>query len=471
MVGHLSEIAAKESINISPQAITLVAQTAQGGLRDAESLLDQLSLLAGEVTPDRVWDLVGSVAEQDLLTLLDAIANNNPEALLDTTRKILDRGREPLIILQNLASLYRDLLIAQAAPNRQDLIACTPETWQSLVNFAQQFDTSAILQGQQHLRTAEVQIKNTTQPRLWLEVTLLGLLPGAQTTPQTQVNPTRINQPAAHKTAPTPQPTQITPTTPQPTQTTPNAPITPTAPQPTQITPNAPIIPTTPQPTQTTAHTQALPKSLDETWNQVLGYLPIPAQALFKQHGNLLSVDKDTAVVGLSPKLIKLAQGKLADVEQAFAQIYPQTLKVSLVAAHKSQIKPTSPNKEIPQNSSVPIPKPELVTIPETPEPTAVKEPAVEMPQQPVTTPTINNGLVAKKTNGVVPKPPSPPMEIQASSPGENRNWDADEVMVAAKRLAQFFDGEVVSLADDFSESMDSVGTSELREEIIEDDD
>ena len=502
MVGHLSEIAAKESINISPQAITLVAQTAQGGLRDAESLLDQLSLLAGEVTPDRVWDLVGSVAERDLLALLDAIANNNPEALLDTTRNILDRGREPLIILQNLAALYRDLLIAQAAPNRQDLIACTPQTCQSLVNFAQQFDTSAILQGQQHLRTAEVQIKNTTQPRLWLEVTLLGLLPGAQA----QVTPTRINQPAVNKTSPIPQSTQTTansqstPTTaqptqtahnsqpnptPKPTQTTANSQSTPTTAQPTQTAPNAQPNPTA-QPTQTapnaqitqtipnsqpTAHTQAPPKSLDEIWNQVLGDLPIPAQALFKQHGHLLSVNKDAAVVGLSPKLVKLAQGKLADVEQAFAQIYPQKLKVNLVAAHKSQIKTTSPNREIPQNGSVSIPKPELVTIPQTPEPTAVKQLAVEMPQQSITTPTINNGLVTKNTNGVFSKFPSQPMQIQVSSPGENRNWDADEVMVAAKRLAQFFDGEVVSLTDNFSESIDSIGTSDLAEEIIENDD
>ncbi|MDJ0674908.1 MAG: DNA polymerase III subunit gamma/tau [Calothrix sp. MO_167.B42] len=479
MVGHLSEIAANESINISTQAITLVAQTAQGGLRDAESLLDQLSLLAGEVTPDRVWDLVGSVAERDLLALLDAIAHNSPEALLDTTRQILDRGREPLIILQNLAAFYRDLLIAQAAPNRQDLIACTPETWQSLVNFARQFDANTILRGQQHLRTAEVQIKNTTQPRLWLEVTLLGLLPEAQTTPQTQVTPTRINQPAANKTVPASPPPQTTfnsqsnPTA-QPSQTTSNSQINPN-PQPTQTTPNSQITPN-PQPTQTapnsqtTAHTQAPPKSLDEIWNQVLGHLPIPAQALFKQHGHLLSVNQDAAVVGLSPKLVKLAQGKLADVEQAFAQIYPQKLEVSLVGTHQSQTKPTSHNREIPQHSSVPIPKPELVTIPQTPEPTPVKEPGVEMHQS-VATPTISNGLVTKKTNGVVPTSPSPPMQIQVSSPGENRNWDADEVMVAAKRLAQFFDGEVVSLTDDFSESIDSVVTSDLVEEIIEDND
>ncbi len=183
MVKHLSAIALNENINISADAVKLVAQIAQGGLRDAESLLDQLALMSGEVTPERVWDLVGSVSEQDLLVLLQAIAQNNPEAVLDSTRKILDRGREPLTILQNLAAFYRDLLIAKTAPSRQDLVACTDQTWKAIVEEAQDLHMSTILAGQQHLRTAEVQIKNTTQPRLWLEVTLLGLLPSANTQP------------------------------------------------------------------------------------------------------------------------------------------------------------------------------------------------------------------------------------------------------------------------------------------------
>ena len=58
-------IAEKELITIAKDALHLVAQISQGGLRDAESLLDQLSLLAGEVTVDRVWDLVGAVPEQE----------------------------------------------------------------------------------------------------------------------------------------------------------------------------------------------------------------------------------------------------------------------------------------------------------------------------------------------------------------------------------------------------------------------
>jgi len=63
--------------------VQLVAQVSQGGLRDAESLLDQLSLLSGQVTVERVWDLLGYCSEPDLIELLQAIARNNPEAVLD----------------------------------------------------------------------------------------------------------------------------------------------------------------------------------------------------------------------------------------------------------------------------------------------------------------------------------------------------------------------------------------------------
>uniref|UniRef100_UPI0025B369DC DNA polymerase III subunit gamma/tau n=1 Tax=Trichocoleus desertorum TaxID=1481672 RepID=UPI0025B369DC len=177
MVHHLSAIAHNESINIAPDAVQLVGQIAQGGLRDAESLLDQLSLLEGQVTVERVWDLVGAVPERDLLALLQAIATNDPAQVLDGARHLMNRGREPLIVLQNLASFYRDLLIAKTAPSRGDLVAITPPTWAQLCQFAQQLPIALILEGQKYLRAAEVQIKNSTQPRLWLEVTLLGLLP------------------------------------------------------------------------------------------------------------------------------------------------------------------------------------------------------------------------------------------------------------------------------------------------------
>lgn len=227
MVAHLGTIAANEAIAIAPEAVTLVAQIAQGGLRDAESLLDQLSLLPEGVSVEAVWDLVGAVPERDLLALAEAIADSQAEALIDCARRLMDRGREPLMVLQNLASFYRDLLVAKQAPTRSDLVALTPPTWERLCAFVQRLDLGTILHGQQHLKASEVQLKNSTQPRLWLEVTLLGLLPEAL--PRSQES-TPVSRPTTRSVAaPTPVTTPVTaPAAPVP----PAAPVVPVAPAP-----------------------------------------------------------------------------------------------------------------------------------------------------------------------------------------------------------------------------------------------
>ncbi len=232
MVSHLRKIARNENIDIPLESVTLVSQIANGGLRDAESLLDQLSLLSGEITPDKVWDLVGAVPERDLLGLIQVVRSNNPEAVIQQCRNLLNRGREPLVVLQNLASFYLNLLIAKTAPQRGDLIAVTQPTWQALCQEAQGWDVALILKGQQHLKDSEYQLKNTTQPRLWLEITLLGLLPSAlaniQVTTEAIASPTVFvpaqvapapspaaappQEKATHPFGETPQPTQPKPT-------------------------------------------------------------------------------------------------------------------------------------------------------------------------------------------------------------------------------------------------------------------
>lgn len=193
MVAHLQMIAQQEAIAIHSSAVQLVAQISQGGLRDAESLLDQLSLIEGEITTEAVWDLVGAVPEKDLLELVKAIANDNATTVLEQARKLMDRGREPLIVLQNLASFYRDLLIAKTSPQRPDLVAITAPTWAEMCDLVQPWSQQLILQGQQKLRESELQVKQATQPRLWLEVALLQLLPSALVT-VTAIDP-RATQP------------------------------------------------------------------------------------------------------------------------------------------------------------------------------------------------------------------------------------------------------------------------------------
>ena len=176
MVAHLGKIAAQEGIPITPEALHLVAQLAQGGLRDAERLLDQLSLLEGSITPEAVWDLVGGIPEQQLLDLTDALLAQDVEGVLAQTRQLLERGKEPLVVVQNLAAFYRDLLLAKTAPQQRSLAAVTDPTWAALQQRAPRYSVEMLLAAQSHLRQCEPQIRQSGQPQLWLEIALLDLL-------------------------------------------------------------------------------------------------------------------------------------------------------------------------------------------------------------------------------------------------------------------------------------------------------
>jgi len=475
MVKHLTAIAMKESIDISDEAITLVAQIAQGGLRDAESLLDQLALLSGEVTPDRVWDLVGSVSERDLLALLSAIAQDHPEAVLDCSRYILERGREPLIILQNLANVYRDLLIAKTAPSRQDLVACTGQTWTALVELAQKLPISTILAGQQHLRTAELQLKNTTQPRLWLEVTLLGLLPSASIAPPTTVvsprqplpqnnhHPSQSPLPAVPQTNPHQSSPQLATEKVAPAPVT-QQPISPPPPTPTpvEVKPSTvPIQPVTPAPVTEAAATAAGELAINELWQQVLANIQqIPRRALLGQMCHLIEFDGATARVGVKPAWYDKVKSDVTMITAAFQQTVNRQVEVSLEKANVAT-SAASVKKEPPANGATRVQQPPSPQYNDHKPP--APQPVIPAPvPQPTFTPPVKTE--APVNNSGTAKIEPPPQATQNSS----EEWD--EVTRAAQHLAQFFDGQIIRFADDGSELSSSTAASDWVDEVEIDD-
>jgi DNA polymerase III subunit gamma/tau len=332
MVKHLTYIAGIEQIEISPASVKLIAQIAQGGLRDAESLLDRLSLLDGEITPDRVYDAIGSVPEQDLLDILRSIATADPEGLLDRTRSILERGKEPLTVLQNLAGCYRDLTIAKTAPQRPDLVALTSETWTELVKIAQTWELSRILAGQKHLKDSEIQLKHTTQPQLWLEIAILGLL-----TVSSQPAPTPTSTPSAPKSAALP---ISAPPTIQPATT------------PTVIVPPPAAVSAPPAAIGTV--------DLVTTWEQVLQQLLPASRDLFKPFGKLIVISAEQAVVAMKSSTMQtIASGKVPELAKVFSTMFGRSIAVKLEVMGKIQ----------PQPSAAPPTKPPEPSPPKSPEP------------------------------------------------------------------------------------------------------
>ncbi|MBW4455934.1 MAG: DNA polymerase III subunit gamma/tau [Nostoc indistinguendum CM1-VF10] len=519
MVKHLSAIASFENIHISGDAVTLVAQLAQGGLRDAESLLDQLGLLAGEVTPDRVWDLVGTVSEHDLLGLLNAIAQDKPEAVLDCTNKILDRGREPLTLLQNLAAFYRDLLIAKTAPNRHDLVACTQQTWTALVEFAQYFDMSAILVGQEHLRKAEVQIKNSTQPRLWLEVALLGLLPSANIQLQTPSVPPRVNTPAVspsyppavaqnHVVSPLPvaepqtnhnsallretlREQQGSVTTNHHLATAQNQPVTSSPPVERQTNHNSVanlVSPPTPEPVAvpvppanvepvTSEVVEEAEYDLTQVWQQVLANLqPKSRQEMLRQMSQLLEFDGVVARIAIKQAWYDKGKSYLPMITAAFQQTFQREIQINLEKGSSSNS--TSAKKNLPPKDSTrpqqpptpsynqQIPPPAPVPQPVTPSPAPQKTELAAKNGNGVNGNGVNGHGVNRNGvngNGAQTLPPPP-------QPTPTPDWEVDEVAIAAQRLAEFFNGQIIRFADDFPEFSDSITTPEWVEESEVDD-
>ena len=491
MVEHLSAIASKENIDVSPDAVTLIAQIAQGGLRDAESLLDQLALLSGEVTPDRVWDLVGTVSEQDLLVLLEAITQDNPEAVLDCTRKILDRGREPLTILQNLAAFYRDLLIAKTAPRRHDLIACTPQTCIALVELAQNLDMSTILAGQKHLREAEVQIKNTTQPRLWLEVTLLGLLPSA-TNIQTKAASisARVNTPAVssnhlpavvqnHAISSVPQENSQTnhnSASPNHHQAVPqNQPLTSSSPIEPQTNHNSvadSVPPVTPEPVSvpsppaviepvTSEIVEEAQQDLTQIWQQVLANLqPISRRELLRQMCHLIEFDGAVACIAIKQAWYEKVKSDQPIIRAAFQQTFQREIKVNLEKETASNS--TYSRKNPPPKDSTRVQQPPVASYDSqiTP-PASVPQPATPTPVPLKTESAARNGN-GLNGNGVQTLPP-PPTRTSAT------DWEPDEVAIAAQRLAEFFNGQVIRFTEDATEFSDSMTTPDWTDESEDD--
>jgi len=117
IVGHLEDILAQEQISFESPALRLLAQGAQGSMRDALSLTDQaIAYAAGKVSLEAVQGMLGALDQTYLIKILDALATQDGVALLDVADQMLSRSLSYKAGLQDLATLLHQLSIAQLAP-------------------------------------------------------------------------------------------------------------------------------------------------------------------------------------------------------------------------------------------------------------------------------------------------------------------------------------------------------------------
>ncbi len=173
---HLSEIAEKESINYEVQALKLIAKRSNGGMRDAQSLLEQLNLLPEGITINNIQNLLGEVSEIQLTNLIKSLIENNPESLIINCNKLYDAGNEPHQIIVGLLNITRDLLLHTTNNKYSDLYYTSDEFQDELNKISKIINKSQIINWHNKLKNIEYQIKTSDNPRLWFEVHLTSLI-------------------------------------------------------------------------------------------------------------------------------------------------------------------------------------------------------------------------------------------------------------------------------------------------------
>ncbi|XP_016469558.2 protein STICHEL isoform X1 [Nicotiana tabacum] len=169
IVLRLKKISSDEDLDVESEALDLIALNADGSLRDAETMLDQLSLLGKRITTSLVNDLIGVVSDEKLLELLELAMSSDTAETVKRARELLDSGVDPIVLMSQLATLIMDI-IAGTHP-----IVDARQTDTSGGKSLTETELDRLKHALKLLSEAEKQLRVSSERSTWFTATLLQL--------------------------------------------------------------------------------------------------------------------------------------------------------------------------------------------------------------------------------------------------------------------------------------------------------
>ena len=176
LIARLRHIASTEGFEIEDKALTIIAGSADGSVRDAESVLDQLAAYAdGPITARDVLMVLGILEEEVALKFADSIIDRDVIACLSLVNHVLEEGKDPRQIIRTILDHFRDLMVAKTSDSPKDLLDSTETRLQMLQTQATRAPVEDILRTLNTLVATEAEARWSPQPRLLLEIALIRL--------------------------------------------------------------------------------------------------------------------------------------------------------------------------------------------------------------------------------------------------------------------------------------------------------
>ncbi len=168
---RLREVVDAEGITAEDDALTLIARRADGGMRDALSVLDQcLSLGDGAVTTERVRDVLGAVDDELYAELLDVVAERQPGRVFPLVDRLMDAGVDLGEFMAGAADTLRAVLMVKLGATPHEMTVAMRET---LDRYAPRFEPGDLIRMLKLLAEDETGIRRSVNPRLIVETLLL----------------------------------------------------------------------------------------------------------------------------------------------------------------------------------------------------------------------------------------------------------------------------------------------------------
>lgn len=172
---HLKNIADKEGISYEDDALFLVAQKADGALRDALSIFDRLATFSHKnITLAKAAEVLNILDYDQYLNIVDLAKENNISGVLMAFNEIVKKGFDSHIFIAGLGNHFRDLMMAQN-PNTLALIEIGENTKIKYAEQSQKWTAQHLVDAIEICNYADINYKNSKNPRLTVEVALMQL--------------------------------------------------------------------------------------------------------------------------------------------------------------------------------------------------------------------------------------------------------------------------------------------------------
>ena len=417
MQAHLAYVCGREGFTFDDAALELVVRHARGGMRDALTSLEQLSVFGnGHIGVKAAQDFLGEVSGSVLGTTATALAQRDVPTLFSEVEKLVGSGRDLLQFTRELAAHVRDVYVVSVAPDAPGVVSATGEALDALREEAAAFGSpDRVARTLTVLGDASSEMRTATNQRLVLEIAFTRIArpeadltvdaladrlaaleqklargafattpaapAAAQAAPQSAAAP--MPQPAA---APQSAPAASAPSAPAsaPQAAAPAAPRVPAAQRPA---PSAPALaPAAPAPRPAPSSAPMAPAALQRAWKQVVdGPLKqSPAKRSLLLAASPVSDDGETLTVGLPAgsgfALRMLERGDVRSVvdpavhavfghrKVVFTEVgTPKAPAVQAAPAPAPAPRPAAPQRPAP--AAVPAPRPAPVPMPAAPQP------------------------------------------------------------------------------------------------------